>query len=148
MKPESSNNASVIMINLVEEFKTEHIAITDLFAQIQRLGILTREGRDCLTSCKNKLLDHLKKEDREFYPVLLKNKKILKASKSLITKYHREFEEVTQRAVNFFATYSISGGGIEFLRDFNQFKVILEDRIKREEDTLFPEILKFYKTKS
>lgn len=139
---------SAEMLSLIDEFKVEHQGIMDLFTNIKRLGIHTQEGRDCLTSCKNKLLDHLKKEDRKFYPVILANEGLPADIRSLIKEYKREFLRVTQRAVDFFNKYSIGGGGIEFLQDFDRFKTELEDRIRREEEILFPAVLKFYQEKS
>jgi iron-sulfur cluster repair protein YtfE (RIC family) len=132
------------MIKLIEELKEEHTGIINLFANVDRMGIHAQEGRDCLTSCKHKLLDHLKKEDEDFYPRLLEKEQLPEHTTSLINKYKKEFQEVTKEAVIFFDKYSIEGGGIEFLQDFSHFKSVLEDRIKREEEILFPEILKFY----
>ena len=65
------------MSALIEEFKKEHIEFVEALKEVEELGILTKEGQassiiqthvfksPCL------LLEHLRKEDEEFYPVLI-----------------------------------------------------------------------------
>ncbi len=58
------------MSPLIEEFKREHSGILDTLKEVRELGINTKKGRAKLMSVKESLLEHLKKEDEKFYPVL------------------------------------------------------------------------------
>ncbi len=60
------------MSALIEEFKREHSEIVDALKEVKALGILTKKGRAKLMSVKPILIEHLGKEDKKFYPVLLK----------------------------------------------------------------------------
>ncbi len=60
------------MSALIEEFKKEHIEFVEALKEVEELGILTKEGQAKLMYLKVRLLEHLRKEDEEFYPVLRK----------------------------------------------------------------------------
>ncbi len=70
---------------LIKELKSEHLKISETLKEVKELGILTHKGQAKLISVKSSLLEHLKEEDKKFYPVLWKeaeqNKKLKKGLK-------------------------------------------------------------------
>lgn len=58
------------MTALIEELKREHSEILVILNEVEGLDILSKEGQAKLMSVITILLEHLKKEDVKFYPVL------------------------------------------------------------------------------
>ena len=126
------------MNNFIEQLKKEHTQILDYLQEVKKLGVHTMEGRNALTSAKDLLCLHFKKEDELLYPVLRKTTCQDKNKQQIIQFFVDEMKEVTRFCENFFSKYAISGGGIEFLQDFERLYSLLKTRLQKEESVLFP----------
>jgi len=98
-----------------------------------------KESQDILISAKANLLAHLKKEDRDLYPVLKKAAETNSSMKQTLEIFARDMEEISKFALQFFDKYSHGGSGIEFARDFGKLFATLTGRIRKEEDILYRE---------
>ena len=121
------------MSRLLEAFKQEHDAVIALFDDIKKKGVHTMEGRNALMAAEKRFLKHLKIGVEELYPEL----KDVAASdpdlKKILIGFEREMKEISDFCVDFFDRYEASGGGIDFFRDFEQLRSILESRLHEEE---------------
>jgi tRNA nucleotidyltransferase/poly(A) polymerase len=124
------------MSNVLEEFKKEHETVLNLLKRIKRLGVHTMEGRNQLIEAKDQLCIHMKKQFMELYPELKKSAETDAKLQETIKNYEKEMKNIVDFCAEFFDKYSISGGGIEFLRDFEKLKRTLESRIQDEEGLL------------
>lgn len=120
-----------------DKLKDEHRVILETLMDIKKMGVHTMEGRNTLTAAKDLLCRHFKKEDELLYPALKKSSRQDKNKQQIIKAFIDEMEQVTRFCEYFFNKYSVSGGGIEFLRDFNRLYSQLENRLQKEERILF-----------
>jgi len=126
------------MNNFIEQLRKEHTQILDHLQEVKKLGVHTMEGRNVLMAAKDLLCQHLKNEDEKLYPKLKKDAEDDKKLKKIITLFINEMKKTTQFCEVFFEKYSICGGGIEFLRDFEKLYNLLKNRILKEETILYP----------
>ncbi len=124
--------------NFFNQLKEEHQVILNTLMEVKKLGVHTMEGRNALTSAKDLLCLHFKKEDELLYPVLRKTTGKDKNKQQIIQLFVDEMKEVTRFCESFFSKYTISGGGIEFLQDFERLYSLLKTRLQKEESFLFP----------
>ena len=75
---------------MLEEFKKDHYVIVYTLDNIKKLDIRSREGQDELLSAKNSILNHMKKEDKEFYPVLRKAAKHNQRLKIVLDEFDKD----------------------------------------------------------
>lgn len=85
------------------------------------------------------LFDHLEKEDKELYPVLLSSNETAELAK----KYSYDMERLSCIAVDFFKRYCVNREGLkifveDFINGYSLFRGLLKVRIKREETELYP----------
>ena len=127
------------MIALVKELKNEHSVILAILNEVKRLGILSKEGHAKLMSAKEHLLTHLKKEDRQLYPFLIKEAKGNKRSleDTLVLLNAIDMADVSRVALEFFDKYSKCVLGKEFQEESGSLFVLLRNRIRTEEDILY-----------
>ncbi|NPV02537.1 MAG: hemerythrin domain-containing protein [Brevinematales bacterium] len=125
----------------LEEFQKEHAEIKEAIKNVKDKGISTREGRNFLFSMKNMLIEHLKSEDKNLYPVLkqagLKDKHIRETMELFI----KDMDTVLEKVEDFFEKYSADSTGFDFARSFGGLCALLADRINREENILYQEYL-------
>ena len=122
---------------LIEELKKEHLIIVVALNEVKELGILSREGQSKLMSVKAAFIEHLKKEDEQLYPTIIKSFKDKNITLDLFSK---NVENVSRVVLELFD--KCSGGealGMEFQREFEDLLVDLNKRIRSEEDLLFEE---------
>lgn len=123
------------MDKLLEDLKREHQVIDNLLIKIRRLGIHTREGRNELLAARKQLLTHLERGMEELYPELQAAAKTNPNLKGILENFQNEMEDISAFCTDFFKKYSMSGGGIDFFRDFEKLKSSVHNRM-REEETL------------
>jgi Hemerythrin HHE cation binding domain len=128
------------MSALIEEFKREHSEILAILNEVEELGILSKEGQAKLMSVITILLEHLKKEDVKFYPVLYKEAEHNKNLKNILDLFVMDMENVSRVALGFFDKYSRGVLGKELQKEFERLIVALRNRIKNEEDILYLEL--------
>ena len=129
-------------IALVKELNGEHRAILSTVARIADIGELTPETRTLLIETKERLLSHLGKEEREFYPAM---RKLAESSPSIESKLkfmNREMESIAAAAMRFLDEYIAGGTQANFGQDFTDFRRALSERIQREEFALYSHFLK------
>jgi hypothetical protein len=127
------------MSKLVEELKKQHVAILQIFGEIQSLGIESKEGQAKMQAAKTGLLAHLGKEDKEFYPVMRKAAETDNRLRMLLRDFAQDMEKISGFALKFFDKYAGGGSGIEFAKDFATLASTLKSRISREETILYKE---------
>ncbi|HOK40752.1 MAG TPA: hemerythrin domain-containing protein [bacterium] len=131
-------------MTLIEELKSDHKKLLEKFLEIQKIGIAKKEGKDELYSIKNLLLSHLKKEDVSIYPVLqekAKNDSSLQIKLNLFTK---EMNTINNTIIKFFEKYSLTNEldiekNLQFIKEITSIITILRERIRKEEEYLYPE---------
>ncbi len=126
------------MSALIEELKREHAEIIAMLNEVKELGIPSKEGQARLMSAKESLLAHIKKEEDQFYPVLRKEAEINKQLESILDLLAVSMMEASRVALEFFDKYSRGVSGKEFPKEFENLFVVLDKRIRNEEDILFP----------
>jgi iron-sulfur cluster repair protein YtfE (RIC family) len=119
------------------QLQDEHRIILETLMDVKKMGVHTMDGRNALTAAKDLLCLHFKKEDELLYPTLRKTARKDKSKQQIIKAFVDEMTQVTQFCEYFFNKYSVSGGGIEFLRDFDRLYSQLESRLRKEERILF-----------
>jgi hypothetical protein len=127
------------MSALIEELRREHSEILAILNEVEGLDILSKEGQGKLVSVKAILLEHLKKEDVKFYPVLYKVAEHSNSLKNVLDLFAMDMENVSRVTLEFFDKYSRGVLGKELQGEFERLIVALRNRIKNEEDILYIE---------
>ncbi len=127
------------MIALVKELKNEHSEILAILNEVKGLDILSKEGQAKLLSAKERFLSHLKKEDRQLYPVLIKEAKDNDLLEGTLVLLAIDMSDVSRVVQEFFDKYY--GGVIDedFQKEFETFFAVISKRIMDEEDILYDE---------
>ncbi|WOG29941.1 hemerythrin domain-containing protein [Endozoicomonas sp. 8E] len=126
------------MSQLIEEFKSEHVQISDLLLQARDVGIGNQKGRDLILSAKKILLAHLNKEDKLLYPVLREAAENDESLKSTLTDYALDMDKISAKVMIFFNLYENGNNTIEnFQQDCNNIIRALSKRISKEEAVLY-----------
>lgn len=133
------------MSMLVERLKKEHVAIVNVLNKIKELGVGSKEGRDVLRSARTALLAHLKIEDEQLYPPMKKEAETNGTLKSVLGVFARDMETISKEALSFIDKYAAGGSGLEFAKDFGRLYINLNQRIRKEESTLYPEYDKLHR---
>jgi hypothetical protein len=139
MKNEKTKRVPGEKKSFLDQLKQEHTQILAHLQAVKKQGIHTMEGRNALMAAKDLLCQHLKNEDEKLYPELKKAAKNSLKLKKMITEFIEDMKKATQFCQAFFKKYAISGGGIEFFRDFEKLYELLQNRIRKEEAILYPE---------
>ena len=127
------------MSALIEELRREHSKILAILSEVEELDILSKEGQSKIMSVKTILLEHLKKEDVKFYPVLYKAVEHNNSLKNILDLFAMDMENVSRVALEFFDKYSRGVLGKELQEEFERLIVALRNRIQNEEDILYLE---------
>jgi CRP-like cAMP-binding protein len=127
------------MSALIREFKKEHSEILAVLNEVEGFDILSKEGQAKLMSVKMILLEHLKKEDVKFYPVLYKVAEHNNNLKNILDLFVMDVENVSRVALEFFDKYYRGVLGKKSQEEFESLFVTLRNRIRNEEDLLYKE---------
>ena len=127
------------MSALIEEFKREHAKIIAMLNEVKELGIPSKEGQARLMSAKESLLAHIKKEEDQFYPVLRKEAEINKQLESILDLLAVSMMDASRVALEFFDKYSRGVSGKELQKEFENLFVVLDKRVRNEEEILYDE---------
>lgn len=156
------------MPDLIDKLKAEHTEIIDTLLRVKALIGKHEHGREMLMAAKEMLIAHLKSEDTELYPVLLKSAAKDERLGKQLADLRAEMERVSDIALRFFDKYSISAGAAPaekpgeslidrlkrffspkaepvnggFEQDFGELYTLLLDRIQKEENILYTAYLK------
>ncbi len=124
---------------LIKELKSEHLKISETLKEVKELGILTHKGQAKLISVKSSLLEHLKEEDKKFYPVLWKEAEQNKKLKEGLEVFEKDLESVSRVVFGLFDGFDKGVLGVRFLKDFETFFMVLLNRMWNEENYLYVE---------
>ncbi len=127
------------MSALIDEFKKDHLEIIDTLKEIKELGVLSEEGQAKLISAKESLLEHLKKEDEQLYPVLKKEAEHNEKLKELLDVFAKDMENVSRVVMDFFDKYSEDVIDSAVTYEFEHLFAAFRNRIRHEEDLLYEE---------
>ncbi|WP_257295808.1 hemerythrin domain-containing protein [Endozoicomonas sp. YOMI1] len=126
------------MSQLIQEFKSEHLQISDLLLQAREVGVDNPQGRDLILSAKKMLLAHLNKEDKYLYPVLREAAENDDSLKSTLTDYALDMDKISTDVMVFFTLYENGDNTNEnFQQDCNNIIKALSKRISKEEAVLY-----------
>lgn len=137
--------------DLIDKLQSDHRHLLELYGEINRLF----EQQDypqvskMLDVLKSELRGHLLTENIKLYIYLdhmLANDEM---NSSLIKDFRREMDGIAKVALRFLSKYEAIGVDKElapsFARDFGELGKVLVERIKREEEVLYPLYLPAYK---
>ncbi len=132
------------MAFLIDELKREHSVLVSMLNKVTEFGTNSKERFDILFSAKTGLLEHVKKEDAELYPILKKTAEKDEELKMMLDMFANDMNTVSKAAFGFFDKYSHgnSGSELDFAVDFGRLLGLLELRIRKEENILYPEFEK------
>ena len=122
---------------MTNELKKEHAALVSVLNKVRSLGVSQKEGQHLLFSSKTALLDHLKKEDEQLYPVLNKVAESDADLKLTLDLFADEMDKISKEAIKFFDKYSEGDSGFDFSKDFGGLLAVLSQRIRKEENVLY-----------
>lgn len=124
---------------LIGKLKTEHEKIIDALTQAREAGFSSQECFERLREVKLALLTHLAEEDAHLYPTLFDAAQTDVGLKSTLGIFAQDMQEVSRQVLGFFEKYEDGGSGVEFASDFGRLYALLDQRIRKEEEILYPE---------
>ncbi len=127
------------MSALIVDLRKAHSEIVDTLKEVKELGIFTKEGQAKLMSVKSTLLGHLDEEDEKIYPVLWKEAEQNKKLKEELEKFAKDLEKFSRFVFGFFEKYDKGVIGTNLFWDFETLFMVLDVRIKNEEEVLYGE---------
>ena len=125
------------MSQLVEELKKEHQVLAEKLNDVRQKGLVSEEAKKTLFESKEALLAHLKKEDKEIYPVLKKAAETDDSIKRLLETFAKDMDIVSKTALDFFAKYENDPSNADFSTDIAKLLAALSNRITKEEYLLY-----------
>ena len=127
------------MSALIEEFKKDHIEFVEALKGVEELGILAKEGQAKLMYLKLSLLEHLRKEEEEFYPVLIEAARHNMKLKEALEVFAEDLDSVSRFVFGFFDRYDKGFLGERLSRDFETLFMVIRSRMENEENILYEE---------
>ncbi len=127
------------MSALIKEFKSEHSKIIKALSEVKEFGILTKEGQAKFMSVKATLIEHFKKEDERFYPVLLREAELNKKLKEGLEVFEKDLESVSRVVLGFIDGIDKGALSVSLLKDFETIFKVLLNRMWNEENYLYVE---------
>jgi len=126
------------MTELTQELKEHHIHLLSIVQLAKINGFAAPETRELLRAARTALLDHLRKEDIELYPVLHTAATKDPAIKETLDIFAKDMAETTKVAVGFFKKWDHGGTDHDLSKEFGLLQAKLISRIRREEELLYP----------
>lgn len=128
------------MAKLIEDLKSEHAVMVNILNKVIKLDS-SKERQKILSSARTGLLSHVKKEDAVLYPVLKKAAEGDDNLRLILDMFTKDMDGIAKAAFGFFDKYSQGNSHLElgFAVDFGRLLGILELRIRKEENILYPE---------
>ena len=126
------------MNQLIVELKAEHGFLAEKLTEVRKQGRISPEAKETLFGCKQALLSHLKKEDDQLYPVLRKAAETDVRIKSMLERFAKDMEGISNSALGFFAKYEKDQNNPDFIKDVANLLAVLGGRISKEERILYP----------
>lgn len=128
------------MSKLIEQLRAEHAELEKLFDTAHQKGITSPEGGEALKLARQKLADHLAKEDSRLYPILqaaAKKTENIFGLEGIINSLSAEMISMSAALNEFSEKFMRDPGRPELDGEFRRISKMLSGRIRKEEDTVF-----------
>ena len=125
------------MSALIEEYKKEHSEIIEGLKEVDKLGILTKEGHAKLLFLTVDLVKHLWHEDEWLYPVLRKASEHNKKLKEILSFFINGLGNIHEEMLDFIMKYYQGAIDSNFQREYERLFGALRKRIEYEENILY-----------
>ncbi|ULA62587.1 MAG: Hemerythrin domain-containing protein [Nitrospira sp.] len=126
------------MAELIQELKEHHTHLLSILQLAKINGVATLETRELLRSARTTLLDHLRKEDVELYPVLRTAAIKDPAIQDMLETFANDMAETSKVAIGFFKKWDQGETDHDLSKEFGLLQAKLVSRIRREEELLYP----------
>lgn len=125
---------------LIDALKDEHRKILAVLEEVNGIGAGTPEGLRRLLEARALFLEHLRREDRELYPLLTAAARKDPRLRLVLEGLAKDLLQVSALVDRFFAEQAAGTrrGAAEAAGDFGRLAAALETRIRREESLLYP----------
>lgn len=122
---------------LIDELEVEHSKIYAMFDKAKELGVDSKDGLDRLLRAKSDLLEHLRKEDKEFYPALKRLAGKDESLKKSLETFAEETEKKSKLAMELLSKYTHGAPpSTDIMKDFSAIFSAFKERMGREEAML------------
>lgn len=129
-------------MNLIRELNAEHAVLARILVDIGAQTCLNERVQHVLPELKAALLRHLEREERDFYPVMIKAAQTNSSLAELLKIMGSEMDEIAARALSLIDQWQKGEGAVSFVEDFEALRNTLSQRIRREEHSLYAKYLK------
>lgn len=126
------------MTGLIHELQEQHARLVSILEVAKAHGFASQETQDMLREARTGLLDHLRKEDIELYPVLKVAAMTNSSIKEILDMFSVDMADTLKLAVVFFKKCEQAGAGLDLATDGGHLLALLRIRIRREEELLYP----------
>lgn len=126
--------------SIIKDFKQDHRIILILLLKCKETTFSNEQRTNFLHSAKSILVDHLQKEDKLLYPVLMESSNEQSTYKSTAEEFISSMTKISSIIMSFINRQEKSGtfDSALFDSDFPKIKKLLEIRIQKEESILYP----------
>ncbi len=125
------------MAALIEGYKKEHSEIIEGLKEVEKLGILTKEGHAKFMFLTVDLVKHLWHEDELLYPVLRKASEHNKKLNEILRLFINGLGNIHEEMLSFIMKYNQGAIDSNFQREYERLFDALSIRIEYEENILF-----------
>lgn len=130
------------MTNLIPQLENEHRRLKTLLDEVKAAGVASEAGRRKLRDARQVFIDHIAREDREFYPDFLRAAAgrpdaERPDAERMARQFAMEMTAMSKGILDFFEKYRDGGDGLEYARDFGRLSAALFLRWRKEEDILY-----------
>jgi hypothetical protein len=125
--------------SITDELRNENYEIIKILANSKRFTMRTLQGRKTLFDNKDKLLNHIKKEDDTIHHTLKNATGHHPSLKQSLEMFKNEVEGTSKIVKGFFIKHSANDGTKELSDDFNILYTMLTHRIEKEENIFYAE---------
>ena len=127
-------------MGLIDKLKLQHIQILNLLDEARALGVSSEEGKKKLYQGKKLILEHLKLEDEQLYPQLMR----MELTKNLARMFSDEMRNLSSIVIDFFDRYEKGNEDeIELAMLLGKVTANLKLRISKEETMLYKQFIEF-----
>lgn len=127
------------MSNLTSTLKLQHLFVSNLLEAAQWIGVGKPEAQQKLKAAKTHLLAHFKLEDTLLYPVLFEAAETNVELKRTLEMLAKDMAGVSNELMSFFEQCDRRGHQRQSTQDIGNILLLLQTRIRREEDILYKE---------
>lgn len=125
------------MRRIVPQLKHDHAELKAILVQVRQHGIGTSTGRQTLMAARALFIDHIRREDEEFYPDYRRLARLDPARAATADQFSQEMVTLGSQILGFFDKYRDGGSGMEFALDYGRMSALLQSRWHKEEAILY-----------